>query len=83
MNQSKMFGTTNLSLYLFAMVAMPAYTEASCRAGDGTKEDLKLLELFSEQTRQAESNFRLFPMHEEYLNDDVTSFIVPEEQNKE
>jgi acyl-CoA dehydrogenase family protein 9 len=43
---------TYLSLYLFAIVAMLARIEASRLAGYRIEEDLKLLELFSEQARQ-------------------------------
>ena len=75
---------THLSLYLFAIVAMLARIEASRHVGDRIEEDLKLLELFSEQARQvSKKNFRLLPSREECLNDDIMTFIIPEEQNTE
>ena len=66
----------------FAIVAMLARIEASCRAGYDIEEDLKLLELFSERARQIRKvNFRLLPTREERLNDDIMAFIIPEEQD--
>jgi hypothetical protein len=63
---------------------MLARIEASRRAGYRIEEDLKLLELFSEQARQVSKiNFRLFPSREDCLNDDIMPFIIPEGQNVE
>ena len=72
---------TYLSIYLYAIVAMLARIEASRRAGLRIEEDLKLLELFTEQARQVrKQNFRLLPSREECLNDEIMSFIIPEEK---
>ena len=71
---------THLSLYLFAMIAMLARIESSRRAGYSIDEDLKLLEIFSEQAKQVRKNsFRLMPTREDRLNDDMMSFIIPYE----
>jgi hypothetical protein len=70
---------TYLILYLFATVAMLARIEVSRRAGLSIEEDLKLLELISEQARQVrKESFRLLLTREERLNDDIISFIIPE-----
>jgi acyl-CoA dehydrogenase family protein 9 len=75
---------TYLSLYLFAIVAILARIEASRHVGDRIEEDLKLLELFTEQARQvSKKNFRLLPSREECLNDDMMTLIIPDEKKTE
>ena len=70
---------TNLSVYLFAIVAMLARIESSRRSGHHIAEDLLVLESFTEQARQARKKyFRLIPSREENLNDDMMPLIIDE-----
>ena len=70
---------TNLSVYLYAIVAMLARIESSRCAGYHTEEDLLILKLFTEKARQVRKKyFRLLPSREESLNDDMIPLIIPE-----